>query len=101
MMKPLGRSWERLLTRQVIVSNMKGYSVCNICVQVIRKGYMSIQNLGMMKGLTQSREYWFVLSSESLSWYKDGEVSGSGSPYSVSQSYSGEREEVHASAGSA
>ncbi|XP_063613010.1 dynamin-like isoform X1 [Penaeus indicus] len=37
--------------------------------QVIRKGYMSISNLGFMKG--GSRDYWFVLTSESLSWYKD------------------------------
>jgi len=40
--------------------------------QVIRKGYMSISNLGIMKG--GSRDYWFVLSSETLSWYKDDEV---------------------------
>merc|ERR1712142_697279 len=39
--------------------------------QVIRKGYMSIHNLGSMKG--GSRDYWFVLSSESLSWFKDEE----------------------------
>ena len=49
-------------------------SVDNFWLQVIRKGYMSIQNLGIMKGMAGSREYWFVLSSESLSWYKDGEV---------------------------
>ena len=40
--------------------------------QVIRKGYMSIHNLGIMKG--GSRDYWFVLTSESLSWFKDEEV---------------------------
>ncbi|KAK3884761.1 hypothetical protein Pcinc_011000 [Petrolisthes cinctipes] len=39
--------------------------------QVIRKGFMSISNLGFMKG--GSRDYWFVLTSESLSWYKDEE----------------------------
>ncbi|GAB6023415.1 hypothetical protein CHUAL_008201 [Chamberlinius hualienensis] len=39
--------------------------------QVIRKGYMTIQNLGFMKA--GSREYWFVLTSESLSWFKDDE----------------------------
>lgn len=33
---------------------------------------MSISNLGIMKG--GSRDYWFVLSSETLSWYKDDEV---------------------------
>lgn len=37
--------------------------------QVIRKGHMCIQNLGIIKG--GSRPYWFVLTSESLSWYKD------------------------------
>lgn len=40
--------------------------------QVIRKGYMCIHNLGIMKG--GSRDYWFVLTSESISWYKDEEV---------------------------
>ncbi|KAJ0181031.1 hypothetical protein K1T71_003116 [Dendrolimus kikuchii] len=39
--------------------------------QVIRKGYMCIHNLGIMKG--GSRDYWFVLTSESMSWYKDEE----------------------------
>merc|ERR1719373_1557974 len=39
--------------------------------QVIRKGYMAIHNLGIMKG--GSRDYWFVLTSESLSWFKDEE----------------------------
>merc|ERR1719237_499877 len=40
--------------------------------QVIRKGYMAIHNLGIMKG--GSRDYWFVLSSENISWYKDEET---------------------------
>ena len=40
--------------------------------QVIRKGYMSIHNLGMLKG--GAKDYWFVLTSESLSWFKDEEV---------------------------
>ncbi|XP_059483195.1 dynamin isoform X2 [Neocloeon triangulifer] len=39
--------------------------------QGIRKGWMSIHNLGIMRG--GSRDYWFVLTSESLSWYKDEE----------------------------
>jgi len=39
--------------------------------QVIRKGYMCIHNLGIMKG--GSRDYWFVLTAESLSWFKDDE----------------------------
>lgn len=39
--------------------------------QVIRKGFMCISNLGFMKG--GSRDYWFVLTSEALSWFKDEE----------------------------
>uniref|UniRef100_A0A3B3RPN2 dynamin GTPase n=1 Tax=Paramormyrops kingsleyae TaxID=1676925 RepID=A0A3B3RPN2_9TELE len=39
--------------------------------QVIRKGWLTINNIGIMKG--GSKEYWFVLTAESLSWYKDDE----------------------------
>ncbi|GIY67037.1 dynamin [Caerostris darwini] len=39
--------------------------------QVIRKGWMCIHSLGIMKG--GSRDYWFVLTSELLTWYKDEE----------------------------
>ncbi|EEB17704.1 dynamin, putative [Pediculus humanus corporis] len=39
--------------------------------QVIRKGFMCIHNLGIMKG--GSKDYWFVLTSENISWYKDEE----------------------------
>ncbi|KAL0276139.1 UNVERIFIED_CONTAM: hypothetical protein PYX00_003775 [Menopon gallinae] len=39
--------------------------------QVIRKGFMCIHNLGIMKG--GSRDYWFVLTSENISWFKDEE----------------------------
>uniref|UniRef100_A0A8C5UI18 Dynamin-3 n=1 Tax=Malurus cyaneus samueli TaxID=2593467 RepID=A0A8C5UI18_9PASS len=38
---------------------------------VIRKGWLTINNIGIMKG--GSKEYWFVLTAESLSWYKDDE----------------------------
>lgn len=39
--------------------------------QVIRKGWMCIHNLSMLKG--GSKDYWFVLTAETLSWYKDEE----------------------------
>lgn len=39
--------------------------------QVIRKGFMCIHNLGIIRG--GSKDYWFVLTAESLSWYKDQE----------------------------
>lgn len=41
----------------------------NVGNQVIRKGWMSIAS-SMLRG---SRDYWFVLTAENLSWYKDEE----------------------------
>ncbi|XP_031432013.1 dynamin-3 isoform X3 [Clupea harengus] len=38
--------------------------------QVIRKGWLTI-NISIMKG--GSKEYWFILTAESFSWYKDEE----------------------------
>ncbi|XP_020560914.1 dynamin-2 isoform X5 [Oryzias latipes] len=38
--------------------------------KVIRKGWLTI-NISIMKG--GSKEYWFILTAESLSWYKDEE----------------------------
>uniref|UniRef100_A0AAR2L7Q6 Dynamin n=1 Tax=Pygocentrus nattereri TaxID=42514 RepID=A0AAR2L7Q6_PYGNA len=38
---------------------------------VIRKGWLTINNIGIMKG--GAKEYWFVLTAETLSWYKDDE----------------------------
>jgi len=49
-------------------SNKSGRKLGN---QVIRKGYMCIHNLGIMKG--GSKDYWFVLTSENVSWFKDEE----------------------------
>lgn len=38
--------------------------------QVIRKGYMGLHSgVSIMKG--GSRDLWFVLTTESLSWFKD------------------------------
>ncbi|KAK0403732.1 hypothetical protein QR680_017093 [Steinernema hermaphroditum] len=42
----------------------------NIGNQVIRKGWLSVHNMGIVRG---SRDFWFVLTSENLSWYKDEE----------------------------
>lgn len=38
--------------------------------QIIRKGWLGL-HVSLIKG--SSREYWFVLTSESLAWYKDSE----------------------------
>ncbi|XP_078115740.1 dynamin 3a isoform X1 [Sander vitreus] len=38
---------------------------------VIRKGWLTISNISIMKG--GAKEYWFILSAESLSWFKDDE----------------------------
>ncbi|XP_041032953.1 dynamin-3 isoform X10 [Carcharodon carcharias] len=40
-------------------------------ILVIRRGWITINNISIMKG--GSKEYWFVLTAESLSWYKDEE----------------------------
>ncbi|XP_061563114.1 dynamin-1a [Cololabis saira] len=39
--------------------------------KVIRKGWLTINNISIMKG--GAKEYWFVLTAESLSWFKDDE----------------------------
>ncbi|VDM40625.1 unnamed protein product [Toxocara canis] len=38
--------------------------------QVIRKGWLSVHNISFVRG---SKDCWFVLTSDSLSWYKDDE----------------------------
>ena len=43
--------------------------------QIIYRGWLSLNTGGFMKG---SKEFWFVLSSESLSWFKDNEVLAKG-----------------------
>ncbi|XP_039979131.1 dynamin-1-like [Xiphias gladius] len=40
-------------------------------IMVVRKGWLTINNIGIMKG--GAKEYWFVLTAETLSWYKDDE----------------------------
>ncbi|KAH9361091.1 hypothetical protein HPB48_002953 [Haemaphysalis longicornis] len=57
----------------VVFTNVGKLGRVEIHPQVIRKGWMCIHNLGIMKG--GSRDYWFVLTSESISWYKDEEAS--------------------------
>uniref|UniRef100_A0A673K4X8 Dynamin-2 n=1 Tax=Sinocyclocheilus rhinocerous TaxID=307959 RepID=A0A673K4X8_9TELE len=39
--------------------------------QVIRKGWLTINNISLIKG--GAKEYWFMLTAESLSWFKDDE----------------------------
>ncbi|KAM3619444.1 uncharacterized protein V6R79_008292 [Siganus canaliculatus] len=38
---------------------------------VIRKGWLTISNIGLMKG--GAKEFWFILTPENLSWFKDDE----------------------------
>eukprot|EP00116_Pleurobrachia_bachei_P013911 sb/3474173/ len=38
-------------------------------ILLIKKGWLSTTNVGLTKGL--SREYWFVLYTDALAWYKD------------------------------
>ena len=44
-----------------------------ILSQLIKKGWLSTTNVGLTKGL--SREYWFVLYTDALAWFKDESVS--------------------------
>ncbi|CAH1786433.1 unnamed protein product [Owenia fusiformis] len=39
--------------------------------QVIRKGWLAIHNVSLLKG--GSREFWFVLTTEAVIWFKDEE----------------------------
>lgn len=41
--------------------------------QIIRKGWLSMP-VSLIKG--SSRDFWFVLTAESLIWYKDNDVRG-------------------------
>ncbi|KAM8930177.1 dynamin-3 [Pelodytes ibericus] len=46
-------------------------SLIRVFCVVIRKGWLTISNISIMKG--GSKDYWFILTAESLSWYKDDE----------------------------
>lgn len=39
--------------------------------RVIRKSWLTVNNISILKG--GAKEYWFVLTAESLSWFKDDE----------------------------
>lgn len=39
--------------------------------QVIRRGWLTLHNISFMKG--GSKDFWFVLTAETFSWYKDEE----------------------------
>ncbi|KAG5834690.1 hypothetical protein ANANG_G00264250 [Anguilla anguilla] len=56
---------------EIMVSSQDRGSVNLRFAEVIRKGWLTINNIGIMKG--GAKEYWFVLTAESLSWYKDDE----------------------------
>ncbi|XP_061838077.1 dynamin-2 isoform X1 [Nerophis lumbriciformis] len=53
-----------------IVANKKRAMPNQGEILVIRKGWLTI-NISIMKG--GSKEYWFILTAEALSWYKDEE----------------------------
>lgn len=43
-----------------------------LSVQVVRKGWLTISNISTMKG--GAKPFWFILTAESLSWFKDDKV---------------------------
>uniref|UniRef100_A0A8C3H1Q5 Dynamin n=1 Tax=Corvus moneduloides TaxID=1196302 RepID=A0A8C3H1Q5_CORMO len=66
-----GRTKDQVMLLIDIDSYCLLFSTCVSCGSVIRKGWLTINNIGIMKG--GSKEYWFVLTAENLSWYKDDE----------------------------
>lgn len=63
---------EDFLNLLYVIYHHFSFFFCVSVSQVIRKGWLTINNIGIMKG--GAKEYWFVLTAESLSWYKDDEV---------------------------
>lgn len=41
-------------------------------LQIIRKGWLTISNIGFMKG--GARKCWFILTTQTLSWFRDDSV---------------------------
>ncbi len=41
-------------------------------LKVIRRGWLALQNVALIRG--GSKDFWFVLNTESLTWYKDDDV---------------------------
>uniref|UniRef100_A0A3B4UUD8 Interferon-induced GTP-binding protein Mx n=1 Tax=Seriola dumerili TaxID=41447 RepID=A0A3B4UUD8_SERDU len=65
---------ERIVTTEIHEQENKFLSSESLpfaVVQVIRKGWLTISNIGIMKG--GAKEFWFILTAESLSWFKDDE----------------------------
>jgi dynamin GTPase len=50
------------------VKASQGQAKKNLGNQVIRKGWLGVHNISFVRG---SKDCWFVLTSDSLSWYKD------------------------------
>ncbi|XP_067846808.1 dynamin 3a isoform X3 [Heptranchias perlo] len=66
------------LLRQIVRAKIFSGKRCRIIwhdfkweKQVVRKGWLTISNISIIKG--GSKEYWFVLTAESLCWFKDEE----------------------------
>lgn len=58
-------------TTESNTNNSTSQAVKKLTNQVIRKGWLALQNVSFMKG---GSAYWFVLTTETLSWFKDEEV---------------------------
>ena len=59
-------------------SESAGSSKRKLGNQVIRKGWLALHNISMLRG--GSRDFWFVLTAENLMWFKDEEVGKHQSP---------------------
>ena len=43
-----------------------------ISIQMLKKGWLMLHSKGVMSG---SKEFWFVLDTDTLTWYKNETVS--------------------------
>ncbi|GAA6229380.1 dynamin-3 isoform X2 [Lates japonicus] len=57
-------------SNKTVVAGNQGVATPSSLI-VIRKGWLTISNIGIMKG--GAKEYWFILTAESLSWFRDDE----------------------------
>jgi len=60
-----------------IVEQKAGQLLITVVVfllQVIRKGWLELHNVGLLNAVKGGREFWFVLTTENIIWFKDDEV---------------------------
>jgi len=62
----------RRIVKYLLVCIRVSFSLFLCDLKVIRKGWLALHNISLFKG--GSKEFWFVLTTEGLMWFKDDEV---------------------------